>query len=45
MARIVRVADADMAVCVNHVFVRKDAIGHHEILDHGVKAAHGHDSN
>src|SRR5271156_3794015 len=32
-----------MAARVNHVLLRKDAVGDHEILDNGVKAAHGHD--
>jgi hypothetical protein len=42
MPWIVRVPNADMAVCVHHILLRKDAVGDHEILDKGVKAAHGH---
>jgi hypothetical protein len=43
MPRIVRVSDTDMPVRVHHVLFCEDAVGDHEILDEGVKAAHGHD--
>jgi hypothetical protein len=36
-------SDADMALRVHHVLLRKDAVGDHEMLDEGVKAAHGYD--
>ena len=41
MVRVVRVPDADMAVGVDHVLLRQDAVGNHQILDGGVEAGHG----
>ena len=35
--RIVGMADADMAVGVDHVLLGEDAVGDHEILDDGVE--------
>src|SRR5215472_1743705 len=37
---IVRVADADMAVGVDHLLAGEDPIGDHEILDQSIKTAH-----
>ena len=30
---VFRVADADMAECINHAFVAENAVGHHQISD------------
>ncbi len=38
--RVVGVADADMAVGVDDVLLREDAVGDHQILDQGIEAAH-----
>src|SRR4051812_18161930 len=41
MRRIVRMSDADMTVRIHDFLLREDAVGDHEILNKGGKAAHG----
>ena len=40
---IVGMADADVAVGVDHVLLGEDAVGDDEVLDEGVEIAHGVD--
>ncbi len=40
LLRIVRMADADVAVGVDHVLLGEDAVGDDEVLDEGVEVGH-----
>jgi hypothetical protein len=40
MLRIVWIADADMAVGIDHVLFGKDTIGDNEVFDDGIEIAH-----
>jgi ABC-type phosphonate transport system ATPase subunit len=41
MLRVVRIADADMTVGIDHLLAREDSVGDDEVLDDGIEIAHG----